>query len=119
MDLTHGRGADIVVEAAGTEGAAEEGILLLRKGGIYLSTGYARPTGKEKIDFYRDIVIRNIRIQGVWVSDTRHTGQAVDLVSGNAEMFARLVTHRYRLEQVNEALSVMNEKKAMKAVITF
>jgi len=119
MDITNDRGADLVVEAAGTRGAAEEGIQLLRKGGIYLSTGYAQPVGKDAIDFYRDIVNKNIRIQGVWVSDTHHLKQAIDLVTENEKMFLKLITHRYSLEQVNEALSVMKEKKALKAVLTF
>jgi len=119
MENTNGRGADLVVEAAGTRGAAEEGIQLLRKGGIYLSTGYAQPVGKEQIDFYRDIVNKNIRIQGVWVSGKRHLKQAIDLVTENAKIFAKLITHKYSLEQANEALSVMKEKKALKAVLTF
>lgn len=117
MDITRGRGADLAVEAVGVRGVAEEGVQLLRKGGTYLSTGYAQPAGKDEIDFYRDVVNKNVRIQGVWVSDTRHTKQAVDLVSGNVEKFAKLVTHRYSLEDANEALSVMEEKKALKAVI--
>jgi len=114
---THGRGADLVVEAAGAQGAAEEGLKLLRKGGTYLSAGYSQPAGNETIDFYRDIVNKNIRIQGVWVSDTGHIRQAVDLVTCNPGLFAQLVTHRYTIEHANEALSAMKEKIALKAVI--
>jgi len=118
MDVTHGRGADLVMEAVGLQGVAEEGVRLLRKGGTYLSAGYAQPAGKESIDFYRDIVSRNIRIQGVWVSDTRHTRQALDLVLDDPDTFAGLITHRFNLEEANEALRVMKERQALKAVIT-
>jgi threonine dehydrogenase-like Zn-dependent dehydrogenase len=117
MDITCGRGADLVVESAGTSGAAEEGLKLLRKGGTYLSVGYSQPARTEAIDFYRDVVNKNIRIQGVWVSDTGHLKRAVDLVAGNPGLFARLVTNRYRLEQAQEALSAMEKRKAVKAVI--
>ena len=119
MDATCGRGADLVVEAAGVHGVAQEGIRLLRKGGTYLSAGYAQPAGMEEIDFYRDVVNKNITIQGVWVSDKRHVKQAVDLVAGNPELFAKLITHRFSLEQADEALTVMKERKALKAVLTF
>ncbi|MGB3346491.1 MAG: zinc-binding dehydrogenase [Candidatus Humimicrobiia bacterium] len=119
MDITNGRGAALVVEAAGVKGVAEEGIKLVRKGGTYLSVGYAQPTGKEEIDFYADIVSRNLRIQGVWVSDTRHTMQAINLVMNNIGKFEKLITHRFSLENANKAISVMNKKEALKAVLTF
>ncbi|MCE5249470.1 zinc-binding dehydrogenase [bacterium] len=117
MDSTWGRGADYVVEAAGAAGVAEEGIKLLRKGGTYLTAGYSQPAGTESIDFYRDIVRNNIRIQGIWVSDTGHVRRALDLVLSRPDLFARLVTHRFALEQANEALSVMEKREAVKAVI--
>lgn len=119
MDITNGRGAALVVEAAGVKGVAEEGIKLVRKGGTYLSVGYAQPTGKEEIDFYADIVSRNLRIQGVWVSDTKHTMQAISLVMNNIGKFEKLITHRFSLENANKAISVMNKKEALKAVLTF
>lgn len=117
FDLTGGRGADIVVEAAGTRGAAEEGVRLLRRGGRYLLTGYAQPVGTDSIDFYRDVVFRNVTINGIWVSDTRHLMQAVELVMGDLDLFAGLVTHRFPLEQAQDALGVMDSHKALKAVL--
>jgi len=119
MDIINGRGAALVVEATGVKGVAEEGIKLVRKGGTYLSVGYAQPTGKEEIDFYADIVSRNLRIQGVWVSDTKHTMQAISLVMNNIGKFEKLITHRFSLENANKAISIMNKKKALKAVLTF
>ncbi|MBM7581619.1 threonine dehydrogenase-like Zn-dependent dehydrogenase [Caldicoprobacter guelmensis] len=117
MDITGGRGADVVVEAVGSQGVVEEGIKLLRSGGIYLSTGFAQPAGVEHIDFYYDVVRKNIRIQGVWVSDTRHTWQALNLVLENPEIFKKMITHRFKLVEANEALNVMANRQALKAVL--
>jgi len=117
MGVTGGRGADIVIEAVGIKGTAEEGIKLLRMGGTYLSTGYAQPAGIEKIDFYKDIVRKNIKVQGVWVSDASHTYKAMNLVLKNKEAFGKMITHRFSLENANEAIKVMNSKEALKAVL--
>ncbi|MBN1293091.1 MAG: zinc-binding dehydrogenase [Candidatus Latescibacteria bacterium] len=117
LSVTHGRGADLVIEAVGAHGAVEEGIGLLRKGGTYLSTGYAQPAGLESIDFYRDVVFRNIRIQGVWVNDTSHLKQAINLIQQNPTLFEKLITQKFSLEETNEALIAMKEKKVVKAVL--
>jgi len=119
LDMTYGRGADIVVEATGAYGAAVEGIRLLRKGGTFLTTGYSQPVGTEEVDFYRDIVAKNATVQGVWVSDTRHLSQALALVTGNPRLFEKMITHRFTLDKANEALDVMENREAIKAVITF
>lgn len=119
LALTDGFGADVVIEAAGARGAAGEGIRFVGRGGTYVSTGYAQPVGAETIDFYRDVVRKNVRIQGIWVSDTGHLRQALALVEGHAEMFARLVTHRFTLDRADEALCVMEKREALKAVIVW
>ena len=117
LDLTAGRGADVVVEAVGTAGVAEEGVGLLRRGGVLLATGYAQPAGTDEIDFYRDVVAKNVEIRGVWVSDTSHLRQAVDLVLSRQQLFSRLVTHRVALDDADTALKLMESRTALKAVL--
>ena len=116
-DITQGRGADLVVEAVGMQGAAEEGLKLVRMGGTYLTAGYAQQVGSDTIDFFTDVVRKNIKIQGVWVSSSRHTYQAMDIVQKNKTAFSNMITHRFKLEEANEALQVMESKEALKAVI--
>ncbi|MHC1762373.1 MAG: hypothetical protein AB9917_23220 [Negativicutes bacterium] len=60
---------------------------------------------------------KNLKIQGVWVSATRHTWQAMRLVLEQPELFGRMITHRFALEQANEALTVMAQRDALKAVL--
>ncbi len=119
LQLTGGRGADVVFEAAGTHGAAEESLNLARKGGTCLMAGYAQPAGTEAIDFFTQVVRKHLTIQGIWVSDTRHTRHAMELVLSQQAQFAKLITHRFALSDANEALQVMNRKEALKAVLTF
>lgn len=117
--LTHGRGADIVLEAAGSRGAAQECLNLARNGGLCLMTGYAQPVGSEEIDFYSQVVRKHLTIQGVWVSDTRHTRQSMELVLSQPNLFAKLISHRFKLVEANDALEVMQKREALKAVLTF
>ena len=117
MDKTRGRGVDFVVEAVGDPSAVHEGIKLVRSGGAYVSIGFSQPPGNCQIDFFQEVVSKNLNIQGVWVSGTRHTWQAMKLVLERPELFARMITHRFSLEQANEALAAMAQRDALKAVL--
>ena len=117
MDKTRGRGVDFVVEAVGDPSAVHEGIKLVRSGGAYVSIGFSQPPGHCQIDFFQEVVSKNLKIQGVWVSGTRHTWQAMKLVLERPELFARMITHRFSLEQANEALAAMAQREALKAVM--
>jgi len=118
-EIAGNKGVSLVVEVAGVHGVVEEGIKFLRKGGTYLSLGFAQPAGREKIDFFEDVVSKNIRIQGVWVSDVRHIKQAMDLVLNDLEKFKNLITNRLKLEDANQAIALMERKEAMKAILVF
>ena len=117
MAKTRGRGVDFVVEAVGQPAAVQEGIKLVRSGGAYVSIGFSQPPGECQIDFFQEVVSKNLKIQGVWVSATRHTWQAMRLVLERPELFGRMITHRFALEQANEALKVMAQRDALKAVL--
>lgn len=119
MDVTHGFGADVGFEAVGRPEPVLEGIDLVRRGGAYLSVGTAVPMGAIPIDLYYQIVLKQLRLQGVWCNDTRHITQALQLVKRNPGVFADMITHRYPLEQANEALASMAERKAIKTAIVF
>lgn len=119
QNLTHNRGADVVIEASGSSNALLEGFRLLRRAGTYLVTGVAVPQQCIPVDVYQDIVLKNIDLKGVWVSDARHLVQAVDLVIRHTKIFEKLVTHRLPLSQANEALRLVEERQALKVVLTF
>lgn len=117
FDISGGRGADLVVEATGHISALLEGLELVRRGGAWLSVGYAQPAGTAPVDPYRHIVEKNIRVQGVWVSDTAHTWQALQLALANQELFSKMVTHRFPLKRANEALEAVASRSSLKTVL--
>jgi len=117
LDLTQGRGADLVVEASGSRAAAVEGLGLLRHGGALSLVGFGTPVGDIEIAPFESVVRKNARIQGVWVSDLRHTLRALSLVRQHRVAFAKLVTHRYPLQKATEALEIVHRRQGMKIVL--
>ena len=119
MDATNGLGADVGFEAIGRPEPILEGIDLVRRGGTYVSVGTAVPMGTIPIDVYHQLVLKQLHLHGAWCNDTRHIVQALQLVKRNPDVFADMITHRYPLDQANEALQSMHERKAIKTAIVF
>jgi threonine dehydrogenase-like Zn-dependent dehydrogenase len=117
MEVTHGWGIDVAFEMAGEPDAMKEGISLTRTGGAYVSAGFAEPRGTIELDCFHDIGRKNLRLQGVWVSEVRHTHMALQLMLSRMEDFKKLITHRFPLAQANDAIRVMKEKEAVKAIL--
>ncbi|MCL4534840.1 MAG: zinc-binding dehydrogenase [Bacteroidetes bacterium] len=117
MDLTNGRGVDLAIEASGTVEAFQEAPPIIRVGGAYAVAGIAEPRGMVPFEVFRDLARKNLHLQGVWVSDTRHLRQAVSLVTQDPASFAALVTHRFSLPEATRALETVENRSAMKAVI--
>ena len=92
-------------------------IKITRIGGTVLSIGMSQPAGVFPFDGYHDLTKRNLRLQGVWASDTSHVYHAVRMVLDNPELFAKMITHRFPLSQVNEALKTIERKETVKTVL--
>jgi threonine dehydrogenase-like Zn-dependent dehydrogenase len=117
LEATGGRGVDVALEMAGEPEALKECILSVRNGGACITAGFGEPHGKIELDCFQDVGRKNLRLQGVWVSETRHTHMALRLILSRPRDFAGLITHRFPLSGANEALQVMKSREAVKAVL--
>lgn len=117
QEMTRGIGVDFAVEAVGRPEALREVLGCVKTGGSLLSMGFGQPLGTIEFDGFHDLVRKNLRIQGAWVSDTRHTFQALNLILGNVGLFQNMITHRFALSEADEALKIMASEKAVKAVL--
>lgn len=118
LELTEGRGIDVAYECSGTISAFIEGLRHLRIGGAFVVPGFGVPSGAATIDCFRLITRKNVKIQGVWVSDTEHLFRAVKLVQSGKYPFQELVTHTKSLAEATEALRLVEERRAVKVVLT-
>ncbi len=117
MSLTHGRGVDVAIEAAGSLNAIVDGMPLVRTGGKYISAGFGEPAGSVEFPWFENVLRRNLTVQGVWVSDTQHVLEAMRLVQMNYDKFAKMITHRFGLEDATDALEAVDSRQAVKAVL--
>ncbi|WP_173922374.1 zinc-binding dehydrogenase [Agromyces sp. Marseille-P2726] len=117
-ELTDGRGADVVIEAAGVPEAFPEGVSLLARHGRYLLSGLYSGTREVSFDPV-PITLKSARIIGNLGSRPEVGLQALRFVQANRERFpfAEIVTHRYPLERVGDALAAMQDGSAMKVVV--
>jgi L-iditol 2-dehydrogenase len=116
-DLTSGRGADIVFEYSGAKNAFAEGLDLIAPGGRYVIVGQL---GGHTTEIRPTIITRkNLDIMGTNSAVVRHYYQAIEFLKKyqNDFNFDRMITGRYKLNEINEALKNMQEFKEIKAVL--
>jgi threonine dehydrogenase-like Zn-dependent dehydrogenase len=111
-------GADLVVECVGYPAAVPEGMELCRDGGTYVVLGQYADAGEVMLNPHV-ITRKQLHMVGSWGFEPRHVARAIDLLAGSAwkDLFARQVTHRFPLEEANEALDSVRHWRSAKAVL--
>jgi S-(hydroxymethyl)glutathione dehydrogenase / alcohol dehydrogenase len=119
--LTGGRGADYVFVAVGSAAAIEQGATLLRRGGTLVVVGMPA-TGVKTCFEAVDIADQGIRILGSKMGSTRLRADVPLLadwyLQGRLKL-DELISGRYALEQINDALESARSGAALRNVITF
>ncbi len=112
---TGGRGPDVVLQCASGSGAIAEGLDLLRNGGRFVSIG----GDGGQITLTPGVFTKFIQIITVRAAEGRHFYQALQFLATkrNRFPFQQLITGRYRLDQVTDALKAMAEYREVKPVI--
>ena len=78
--LTDGEGVDVVVEAAGSARAFEEGLFLARDGGRYIVAGHYTDAGPSSVNVHQQINRKHLDIRGCWGSEPGHFLRALALL---------------------------------------
>jgi threonine dehydrogenase-like Zn-dependent dehydrogenase len=116
-EITNGRGANVVMEVAGTVESVEEGLEHAAVGGAYISGGIAVPAGQARIDWFKLVGRKNLTIQGVWVGGARHTYQAFAIYRQYEDSLSKIVSDRFPLTEADAALAALAARQTMKAVL--
>jgi L-iditol 2-dehydrogenase len=116
---TEGRGADVVVETVGQPEVVKVGLEMLRRGGTYLETGnFVDTGGTVTLNVHRHIAAKNVLLYGN--TNHPHDGyyRAMEMMHRYRDTFPfeKLITHRYRLDQAQEAMEKSFEEDALKVV---
>ena len=117
--LTDGRGAEVVIEAAGRMPAFDEGMDLLADSGRYLVLGLYSGHGTVALDPIR-LNNRSLAIIGsmgpTQLSDYRTTIHLAQR-HGTRLSFADLITHRFPLSRTEDAIATARTGEAIKAIV--
>jgi threonine dehydrogenase-like Zn-dependent dehydrogenase len=118
-DLTHGRGADMVIECAGVPQAVPEALEMLRVGGLLVEAGNFSDLGEVPISPHRHICAKNARILGVGGEEPAAYGPGMRQMARYMKNYPlrEFVTHRYGLRDVNAAMKKSVEAESMKVVL--
>lgn len=118
-ELTHGRGADVVVECAGIPQIIPEALEMLRVGGLLVEAGNFSDLGEVSISPHRHLCSKNVRIMGVGGEEAGSYGPSLRQMARYMRQYPlrSFVSHRYALKDVEEAVLKSMAPDSMKVVI--
>ena len=118
--LTGGRGVDAVIEASGAPEAVRQALDLVRDGGRVIVCGQYTDNGPVEIHPHWQLNRKHVELKGCWGSRYDHFHRAVALTAryGSQKPWREMVTARFTLDHAGEALRAVEERTAIKAVIT-
>lgn len=115
-DLTHGDGADVVIVCIGVPALVNDALALARKHArVSLFAGF--PTDQLTEIDSNLIHYKELTIVGSSNSNIVDYQQAIRLIESGAVDTAPLVTHRFTVDQYEEAVDMINHPQAIKVAI--
>jgi L-iditol 2-dehydrogenase len=116
-ELTDGRGADVVIEAAGYPETWEQAIAMARKGGrVNLFAGPPAGT-KVTVDTNR-MHYDSLKLLATFHLTPSTARRSFDMIASGRIDVGPLLTTKMRLEEAEKALLMMKEGKALKIALT-
>jgi L-iditol 2-dehydrogenase len=119
LELTHGRGADVTIEASGVPQAVKEGFAMTRDAGRYVIVGQYTDVGDIPLNPHTDINRKHLDVRGCWGSDFSHFWRGMRVLAKHGDRFQweRFITRRYSLMEANQALDDVAHYRTVKALI--
>ena len=116
-ELTGGRGADVIIVAAASGQAQEDGLrMAARRGRVSFFGGL--PKDRSTITVDANVVhYREVGIVGANGSSPAHNQRALELIAAGAVPVADLITHRLPLEAAVEGIHTVARGEAIKVTI--
>ncbi|MGM4999972.1 NAD(P)-dependent alcohol dehydrogenase [Tardiphaga sp. 538_B7_N1_4] len=111
MDLTDGRGADAAIECLGTQGTFESALRVLRPGGTLSSLGVYSSDLRIPLDAYASGLGDISIISTLCPGGKERMRRLMDVVASGRADLKPLVTHRFKLDQIEEAYDLFSHQR--------
>jgi threonine dehydrogenase-like Zn-dependent dehydrogenase len=117
--LSHGRGADMVIECAGVPQAVPQALDMLRVGGLLVEAGNFSDLGEVPLSPHRHLCAKNARILGVGGEEPAAYGPGMRQMARYMKHYPLqdFVTHRFGLRDVEAAMQKSIAMDSMKVVL--
>jgi L-iditol 2-dehydrogenase len=111
---------DVVIEASGAPDAVSQGLDLVRDGGRMVVCGHYTDNGSVEIHPHWQINRKHVELRGCWGVRYEHFHRAVELAArfGDSKPWSEMVSGSYTLEQAADGLAAVENRTALKALIT-
>ena len=119
-ERTHGRGADVVLEATGAPEAVVQAMRCARDAGRVVVLGQYTDHGDVEWNPHADLNKKHLDVRGCWGSDYSHFHRAVQ-VAGHARLgqpWRSLPVREYALHEAALALAAVEKGEVVKALVT-
>jgi threonine dehydrogenase-like Zn-dependent dehydrogenase len=117
--LTGGRGADVVIEAAGATEAVPQALDAVRDGGRVVVVGQYTDHGTVPLNPHTQLNRKHVELRGCWGSDYSHFHRAVEVAARNSSRvpWRAMVANRFDLAHCGDALEAVRNQSVLKALI--
>lgn len=116
LSLTGDQGVDVVLEMSGHPVAIQQGLKMLTMGGRISMLGL--PTRPVELDITNDIVFKGIQVHGITGRKMFETWeQTAGLLESEQVILEPLITHKFPLEEFEQAFELMMSGKSGKVIL--
>jgi threonine dehydrogenase-like Zn-dependent dehydrogenase len=115
-DLTHGEGAETTMDCSGS---AEGRLGALQSAGTWGRVAFVGEGGQVTIDVSKHMLRRQLTVHASWTFSNTGQEECARFVADRKIPLKKLLTHRFRLDQADEAYRVFDTQTTGKGVFVF
>jgi threonine dehydrogenase-like Zn-dependent dehydrogenase len=115
-ELTRGEGVDLALDCTGVAAARLAAVRSAKTWGTVCFVGEG---GDVTLDVSRDMLRKQLTLIGSWTFSAMGMGECARFIADSKIPLERIFTHRWKLDQVQEAYRVFDAQSSGKGVIEF
>jgi threonine dehydrogenase-like Zn-dependent dehydrogenase len=115
-ELTRGEGVDLALDCTGVAAARLAAVRSAKTWGTVCFVGEG---GDVTLDVSRDMLRKQLTLIGSWTFSAMGMGECARFIADNRIPLDKIFTHRWKLDQVQEAYRVFDAQSSGKGVIEF
>ncbi|HET7672432.1 MAG TPA: zinc-binding dehydrogenase [Burkholderiales bacterium] len=112
-DLTSGKGVDLALECSGAAAARRAAVRSVKTWG---TACYVGEGGDVTLDVSPDLLRRQVTLIGSWTFSAMGMKECAEFIARKRIPLERIFTHKWRLEQADEAYKLFDQQAAGKGV---